>query len=279
MSKSREWVIAMQCFDGTNTTNIWRVSFSKFHFYMVSKPGKQVQYPANVSCAWCEEVRQSEKGILRLIHLAIEAGLLVIPEQLARETNKENAVDQQHNLLDAVATAAAMMTCPPPSLIYWYSTEERNLFGAQQDDETALQALQRKILKLRAGNETADGYKMLIEGGDPHNACTDHQVYEIRQRCAILCAAYVFAEEQMYNGTTWKSCCRQSCTHLNMCGIKQTTNWKVLERWNIAFHSKECFNHPNPHVSLGKVHEPLLFEAFPWIKHHICNFVFVILPI
>jgi len=135
-----------------------------------------------------------------------------------------------------------------------------------------LEALQRKILKLRAGNETADGYKMLIEGGDPRNACMDHQVYEIWQRCAILCAAYVFEEEQMYNGTTWKSCCHQSCSHLNMCGIKQTTDWKVLERWNIAFRLKECFNHPNRHVAIGKVPEPLLFEAYLWIKCHICNF-------
>jgi len=83
----------------------------------------------------------------------------VISEQLAKEkTNKEISVDQQHNLSnDAIAIAAAMTTSPPPSVIYWYSIDARNLSGAAPMDEMALQTLERKILKSRACNETADG--------------------------------------------------------------------------------------------------------------------------
>jgi len=81
-----------------------------------------------------------------------------------------------------------------------------------------------------------------------------------------------FARDQMNNSTTWKLFYCQSCLHLNMCGIEQITNWQVLEWWNIAFCAKECFDHPNPYVGLGFVPEPLLFEAFPSIKHHIWNF-------
>jgi len=76
----------------------------------------------------------------------------------------------------------------------------------------------------------------------------------------------------MYDGTTWESCCTQSCLDLNKCGIQQTTDSNVVQQWNIAFCSKECFKHPNPHVAHGKVPEPLLFEAFPSIKCHIRNF-------
>jgi len=99
---------------------------------MVSEPGRQVQYPWNDNRAWCEEVHKSETGILRLNWSAIEAGLLVIPEQLAKEKmNRENSVDQQHNLPnDGIATAAATLLCPPLPVIYWNSTDARNLFGA-----------------------------------------------------------------------------------------------------------------------------------------------------
>jgi len=81
--------------------------------------------------------------------------------------------------------------------------------------------------------------------------------------------AYIFAKEQMNEGITWESCCCQSCLHLNVCGIRQITDWNVLERWNIAFRLKECFHHPNPNIHLGKIPEPLLFQAYPSIKEDI----------
>jgi len=71
---------------------------------------------------------------------------------------------------------------------------------------------------------------------------------------------------------TWESCCRQSCTYMNVCGIQQMTSWQVLEQWNIAFCINECFNNPNPHVALGKVPHPPFLEAFPFIKRHIRDF-------
>jgi len=36
-----------------------------------------------------------------------------------------------------------------------------------------------KRCKLKAGNQTAEGYRMIVEGRDPHNACTQHQIYEM----------------------------------------------------------------------------------------------------
>ena len=179
------------------------------------------------------------------------------------------AVNQQQNLLNEVIVVAAATNQVFICVFYLESTDARNLFGAYSDDKNAQQTLQQKII---VGNQTAEGYRMIVEGRDPHDACTQHQIYEMRQRCALLCMAYIFARDQMNNGTTWESCCRQACLHLNMCGIEQITGWQVLERWNIAFRAKECFDHPNPYVGLGFVPEPLLFEAFPSIKRHIRNF-------
>jgi len=42
MSKSRQWGTTMLCFDGTNVTNIWHVTYDGVHFYMFSEPYQQV---------------------------------------------------------------------------------------------------------------------------------------------------------------------------------------------------------------------------------------------
>jgi len=273
MSKSRKWGTAMLCFDGTNVTNIWRITYDGVHFYMFSEPCQQVQYPAKLDNAWCQEVYRNEIGILRWTRSATEAGLLTEAVDGFLEQQPDSLGDcLEAANPEAIIVAAATTTSPRPSIIYLESTDARNLFGAYSEDENAQQTLQRKIAKLKAGNQTAEGYRMIVEGRDPHDACTQHQIYEMRQRCALLCTAYIFARDQMNNGTTWESCCRQACLHLNMCGIEQITGWQVLERWNIAFRAKECFDHPNPYVGLGFVPEPLLFEAFPSIKRHIRNF-------
>jgi len=183
-------------------------------------------------------------------------------------------INSHQNPLNEVITVAAH---PPPVLHapshnYWDSTDAKKLFGANLDDENTLKTLEQKIELLKAGNQTVEGYQSLIDGRDPHDLCMPNQVYEIRQRCAILRAVYIFAKEQMGNHISWDSCCSQSCLQLNKYGLEQTTDSQVVQRWNIAFRSKECFKHPNPHVVHGKVPELLIFEAFLSIKCHICKF-------
>jgi len=63
MSKSRKWGTAMLCFDGTNITIVWHVMYDGVYFYMFSEPCQQVQYPAMLDIAWCQEVYHSETGI------------------------------------------------------------------------------------------------------------------------------------------------------------------------------------------------------------------------
>jgi len=282
MAKSRKWGITMHFYDGTNTSNVWHVTFSKLHFYMVSSPRRQVQYPAKVNNAWCQEIYRSEAGILRRTHSAIEAGLLDDSEVIEGVSERSDDIlddsnvvsgNEQQNLLYEAIRISAAPTIERPSGIYWDSTDAKKLFGARPDDENVLTTLERKIDILKASNQTAEGYRCVIFGRDPHNICTQHQIYQIRQHCAILCMAYIFAKDQMHDHkTTWEICCSQACSLLNMCGIQQITDWSVLERCNIAFQSRECFDHPNPHVALGKTPEPLLFQAFPSIKEDIQGF-------
>jgi len=75
MAKSKKWGTAMRCFDGTNKTNVYHVSYNRVHIYMVSEPCTQVKYPAAVNAMWFKEVCRSETGILRCTRSATEAGL------------------------------------------------------------------------------------------------------------------------------------------------------------------------------------------------------------
>jgi len=281
MTKSNKWGMAMRCFDGTNGTGIWQVSYNHRPFYMIGMPGLQVEYPAKLDLVWYQEVCCNEIGILQRSRSATEAGLLqhnedtITIQQLSVviDVNGEAPSRQQNSSEETVVTAAfAVSQERRPSGVYWDSTEAKKLFGARPDDENALVTLERKIEKLKAGNQTVEGYRNLIFGRDPGDECTAYQVYEVRQKSALLCTAYIFARDQMGNKVKWESCCQQSCSYLNICGIEQTTDWQVLKRWNIAFRTKEYFNHPNPHVATGKLPQPLFLEAFPFIKRHIRDF-------
>jgi len=85
---------------------------------------------------------------------------------------------------------------PVSSVTYWESPEARKLFGASDGDKDALVTINRKIEKLRAVNQKLDGYRNVVEGRDPHNKCTQFQIFELQQRCALLCMAYVNAREK-----------------------------------------------------------------------------------
>jgi len=153
---------------------------------------------------------------------AVDGFLEQLPDSLGDPSLE--AVSQWQNLLhEAIVVIAAAMTMSLwPSVIYLESTDARSLFGAySKNDENAWETLIWKIAKLKAGNQMAEGCRMIVEGRDPHDACMQHQIYEMWQHCALLCMAYIFAREQMKDGTTpWESCCHQSCLHLNMCGIE-----------------------------------------------------------
>jgi len=259
-----------------------------------ASPCKQVQYPAAVDAMWFKEVCRSETDILQQTHSTTEVGIgqdnsdeelsehILISENLSREEyidrqqNIPEEVEQQQNTSEEISddATAAIIDDASSHSVYWDSTNAKNLFGAHPDDRNAHVMLKWKIQKLKAGtNQMPEGYRDLIHGNDPNDACTPYQIYEICQQCSFLCVVYIYVMEQMHDGkTTWESCCCQLCKHLNLCGIQQTKNWQVIKKWNQAFHQKECFKHPNPPIAHGKLPDPPFLEAFPWIKRHIRNF-------
>jgi len=259
MSRSKMWGQAMHCYDGTNATGVWRVKYNLQYYYMSTDPGEQVVYPRNMGKAWAQQIHDREVNLLRRTRSMDEAAL---EESEFPPAKLPNPMPEPHMPVTA--------NLPPLShqlaeQSYWDSPESRKLFGASDDDHNTLVTIKHKIEILRSINQKVDGYRMVVEGRDPRDVCTQLQIFEIRQRCALLCMAYINAHDKMKD-VTWLDCCRFACKHMNVVGIEQTVDCNIIEQWNIAFRQHEYFPHPNPLVALGKMQEPPIFEMYPDMK-------------
>ena len=121
-----------------------------------------------------------------------------------------------------------------------------------------------------------DGWKDMVDKHDKDNLCSPHDIFIIRQRCSILCLAYIHALEEM-NSVQWmEDCCAQAIADCSKIGIEAAaTNERTVARWNILLRSnRERFPLPNPKV-LNKQKHPLpeLLEymqveiTHPWLRY------------
>jgi len=108
------------------------------------------------------------------MRFAAEAGLPLWHSDQGLSDIEDEVPNQQKNLSGETIIVAAIAN--QPSVLYWNSTDAKNLFGSHPDDENALATLKEKIIKLKANNQMMDGYRDLIIGRDPDNACTPYQV-------------------------------------------------------------------------------------------------------
>ena len=92
-------------------------------------------------------------------------------QQETEESEVEGGVQgHDHELMvEAPAPAAAAEV----HAVYWESPEAIKLFGAQPGDENAWVTVNKRIEILQNVNQDLNGYKLVIEGGDPHNECTE----------------------------------------------------------------------------------------------------------
>jgi hypothetical protein len=138
-------------------------------------------------------------------------------------------------------------------------------------DETAKEALQRRVRLLQSVHASEDGWRNVVLGRDENSYCTKLEVFEIRQRSTFLCCAYQLALTNM-NEQTWHDCCKMACKFLNSLGLGQATFFKTVANWNKVFRQFEGFPHPNPYVQCGKRPLPPLLEVFPDAKEQIVSF-------
>jgi hypothetical protein len=161
---------------------------------------------------------------------------------------------------------------------YWDSPEAKKLFlGTTTDERSVQEVLKQRIQRLQAVNRSSDGWRDIIERHDVDNLCSPHDVFIIRQRCQILCLAYMFALEEM-NSTQWFNCCAQAVYESNRMGVEAATNKRTVAGWNVLLRAnREHFPQPDPTIHKHKKPLPDLLEYFreeimePWSEYCIQN--------
>jgi len=124
---------------------------------------------------------------------------------------------------------------------YWESTEARKLFGARSTDNDVRMTLKRKIQRLKLANARSDGYKFVLQGGDPNNECTIQDISHVRRQSVILLTVYRVAFHQMgKNGQTYESCIKEVLNMLN-----DPTSPQKVSSWNRTFREQELWPHPS----------------------------------
>jgi hypothetical protein len=164
---------------------------------------------------------------------------------------------------------------------YWDSPEAKKLFlGNPNDDRDVQNVLGERIERLQQANRTVDGWKDMVDKHDKDNLCSSYDIFIIRQRCSILCLAYIHALEEMNSARWIEDCCAQALADCSKIGIEAAiTCERTVAKWNILLRSnRERFPLPNPKVLYKQKHPlPELLEYMqeeitrPWISYCIEN--------
>ena len=284
--RNSPWRDALNCFDGSNTTGVFRVTYgptNRTMYYYVTEPGKQVCYPFPLDQDW--KARADAAGVQAL-------NLLLVPvttndnddnddeeeddsddetQEYQQQQQQANNNNKRQKTVKSPKTAAAKARQLPLQTTnhFWQSTDAANLFRPLETDANVKDTLQRRIERLLSVQETEEGWRNVVQGRDPKNLCSTKDIFIVRQQAAILCRAYQLALEHL-NGWTWSECCQEACRQLNQVGFKQATSDVTVANYNKEFRQLENFSHPNPQS--GKVALPKLFQKFPQAKDTIVNF-------
>ena len=164
------------------------------------------------------------------------------------------------------STAVIVENTLPTCSIYFESTEAKNLFGVEfNDDDDVIKKIENRIDLLYTANKTSYGWRNVVCGHDPHNTCTQHDIFVLQKKAQYVGLALHFAQSNMPT-TAWLVCCQHAINKLAEVGCHFISNPKTVQVWHHAFKSNECFPHPHPAVANGQEPLPPFFEENPKIK-------------
>ena len=154
---------------------------------------------------------------------------------------------------NTLESAAAGGTASAQILLetYWDSPEAKKLFfGNSTDDRGVVDVLKQRIQRLQQVNRSQDGWRDLIDKHDVDNLCSAYDIFIIRQRCSILCLAFILALEEM-NSVCWvEDCCAQAIYDSGRMSIKAAaTTERTVADSNILLRANRVhFPLPDPKI-------------------------------
>jgi hypothetical protein len=105
----------------------------------------------------------------------------------------------------------------------WDSASARKLFSSREDDasEGVREVIEKRLALLSAAHYSATGYKSLVEGHDPDDLLSNHDVYVVRLKAQYIYTALDIAlAEWMPGNVTWTNCCERAIAHMAKTGVE-----------------------------------------------------------
>ena len=262
--------ISKSCDNGLtmNSTGIYKIKVGKKHFLYIN-PQKGVSPPQQpvIDKKFWSTVKETETQFVRSLR-RFDVNLTVPPDvqrrRLAVEAPQEEeeeveVVEDYNNNQDE--DDENQFSHEP----FWSSNDARKLFGALPTNRDASVTLRRKIATLKVINhQKKDGYKLVIDGGDPLDECTAADVSRLKERSLILLLAYKTCLKRMGgNNASFASCIQEVLEMFEGTGINQATHWETVRIWNRSFRRRELWPHPRGPPAARNRSDPPLFEVYP----------------
>ena len=77
------------------------------------------------------------------------------------------------------------------------SSKARRLFGLTQQDDNVIQKIEQRIDRLYRANRDATGWRDVVKGHDPFNACTVHDIFCLQKQSQNIAIALHHAKHNM----------------------------------------------------------------------------------
>jgi hypothetical protein len=158
---------------------------------------------------------------------------------------------------------------------FWESTEARKLFRARTTDPDARVCQTRKIEQLHLVNlHKKTGYKLILDGGDLHNECTNLDIITLKVKLLILLLVYKTCLCRMGagGGASFAACINEVLELLDGSGIDQATHFQTVQEWNRIFRARELWPHPRGPPGARNQSDPPLFEVYSEAKERITQY-------
>jgi hypothetical protein len=264
---NRHYKYSMDDFTPGNTTGVYHMSFTmpcpiqetrrRVHFYYVAKKGTTVNRPTEVGLKFTELHRQT------IVPLGPPLARMATTEQDQDQPPSKRARDESTGMLLERERDKDLQ-------YYWKSPEAAKLFlGTKttngEESPDIEQTMTDRIRVLKSVQQEVDGWKKIVYTHDVHDACSQSDVFVLRQKSLFLCRAYEVALDKM-PFVTWNDCCQQAIEELAVFGFTLATNSRTIATWNQSFRKSSMFPHPNPIVASGLSVENPVFADCPEAK-------------
>jgi hypothetical protein len=238
----------------------------KTTLYYVDDPSNSPpELPVRGNAAY-DRIVKSLDARIRLAHLEQlrnEATYRTTAEMIEEEM-RNMSLEQEEE--DPVPDTAA----PVLEQDYFDSPEAKKLFlGDKTSAKSVRDVLENRIAKLQRVNRYGEGWREVVEQHDKDNLCTEHNIYVVRQRCQVLCLAYLYALQHVdrhdnQKKFVWNVCCSKVSRAVHPLGIEVTS--RTIQNWNILFRANREKFRVTAAISKSKSRLPDLLEYFEDIK-------------